>query len=104
MATASGVANRRKLIGHATCYRSAPTQAEPAPTKLASGFQIPDPLRSSIQAFGHGSINRWSTMIPIRDTVPSRSPPVAVNALIAVNVVVFAFELSLPDEELDRLF
>jgi membrane associated rhomboid family serine protease len=43
-------------------------------------------------------------MIPIRDTVPSRSPPVAVYALIAVNVVVFAFELSLPDEELDRLF
>ena len=35
-------------------------------------------------------------MIPIRDSVPSRSVPVVTRALILVNVVVFFFELALP--------
>jgi membrane associated rhomboid family serine protease len=43
-------------------------------------------------------------MIPIQDTVPTRNPPLAVYALIALNLLVFAFELSLPEEEIDRLF
>lgn len=43
-------------------------------------------------------------MIPIQDTVPSRNPPLAVYALIALNVLAFAFELSLPEEARDRLF
>jgi membrane associated rhomboid family serine protease len=43
-------------------------------------------------------------MIPIQDTVPSRNPPLAVYALIALNVLAFAFELSLPEEGRDRLF
>jgi membrane associated rhomboid family serine protease len=43
-------------------------------------------------------------MIPIQDTVPSRNPPLAVYALIALNLLVFALELSLPNEGLDRLF
>lgn len=43
-------------------------------------------------------------MIPIRDTIPSRNPPLAVYALIATNILVFALELSLPDRELERLF
>ena len=37
-------------------------------------------------------------MIPIKDTVPSRNPPLAVYALIALNVLAFAFELTLPEE------
>jgi rhomboid family protein len=43
-------------------------------------------------------------MIPIQDTVHSRNPPLAVYALIALNLLVFALELSLPHEALDRLF
>jgi membrane associated rhomboid family serine protease len=43
-------------------------------------------------------------MIPIQDTVPSRNPPLAVSALIALNVLAFALELTLPHEELERLF
>jgi membrane associated rhomboid family serine protease len=41
-------------------------------------------------------------MIPIRDTIPSRSVPVVTWALIAVNVAVFLFELSLSPVELER--
>jgi membrane associated rhomboid family serine protease len=43
-------------------------------------------------------------MIPIQDTVHSRNPPLAVYALIALNLLVFALELSLPHEGLNRLF
>jgi membrane associated rhomboid family serine protease len=43
-------------------------------------------------------------MIPIQDTVRSRNPPLAVYCLIGLNVLAFAFELSLPHGDLDRLF
>ncbi|MBX6312208.1 MAG: rhomboid family intramembrane serine protease [Isosphaeraceae bacterium] len=43
-------------------------------------------------------------MIPVQDTVPGRNPPLAVFTLIGLNVLVFAFELSLPREDLERLF
>ena len=43
-------------------------------------------------------------MIPIQDTVRSRNPPQAVYALIGLNVLVFGLELTLPHEDLDRLF
>ena len=43
-------------------------------------------------------------MIPIEDTVTGRNPPLAVYAIIGLNVLVFAFELRLPQEELERLF
>ena len=43
-------------------------------------------------------------MIPIQDTVRSRNPPQAVYALIGLNFLVFALELTLPHEDLDRLF
>jgi len=36
-------------------------------------------------------------MIPLRVTVPSRGRPIATLALIAINVAVFLYELSLPD-------
>jgi membrane associated rhomboid family serine protease len=42
-------------------------------------------------------------MIPIKDSVPNRSVPVATRALILVNVIVFFFELGLPHEALERL-
>ena len=42
-------------------------------------------------------------MIPIQDTVRSRNPPLAVYALIGLNFLVFALELTLPHEDLDRL-
>jgi membrane associated rhomboid family serine protease len=42
-------------------------------------------------------------MIPIRDTIPSRRAPVMTWALIAVNVVVFLYELSLSPDELEQL-
>ena len=43
-------------------------------------------------------------MIPIQDTIPARNPPLAVYALIGLNVLVFAFELSLSQGHLERLF
>jgi len=43
-------------------------------------------------------------MIPIQDTIRSRNPPFAVYALIGVNVLVFALELSLSRGNLDQLF
>ncbi len=41
-------------------------------------------------------------MIPLRDTIPHRHAPVMTWALIAINVVVFLYELSLPPEDLER--
>jgi membrane associated rhomboid family serine protease len=43
-------------------------------------------------------------MIPIQDTVPARNPPLAVYVLVGLNVLVFGLELSIPDQELERLF
>jgi membrane associated rhomboid family serine protease len=43
-------------------------------------------------------------MFPIRDSVPSRSVPVVTRALILINVVVFFFELTLPEESIKNLF
>jgi membrane associated rhomboid family serine protease len=43
-------------------------------------------------------------MFPIRDTVPSRSTPIATWLLIAANCVVFFFELALPPQALGSLF
>ena len=40
----------------------------------------------------------------MQDTIRSRNPPLAVYALIGLNVLVFAFELTLPHGDLDRLF
>ncbi len=43
-------------------------------------------------------------MFPIRDTIPSRNPPVAVWLLILVNSVVFLFELAMPESALRQFF
>src|SRR6266850_1070645 len=43
-------------------------------------------------------------MFPIKDSVPSRSTPIATRALILVNVVVFFFELGLPHQSVEQLF
>jgi membrane associated rhomboid family serine protease len=43
-------------------------------------------------------------MIPIRDSVPARSVPVATRALILVNVIVFFFELGLPRDSVEQFF
>ena len=43
-------------------------------------------------------------MIPIRDTIPSRGVPVVTWSLIAANVAVFLFELTLDPDELEALF
>jgi membrane associated rhomboid family serine protease len=43
-------------------------------------------------------------MIPIKDTVPGRNPPLAVYTLIALNVLAFALELTMPEDVRDRLF
>jgi hypothetical protein len=37
-------------------------------------------------------------MLPIRDTIPSKHPPIAVWLLILVNSVVFLFELTMPEQ------
>jgi membrane associated rhomboid family serine protease len=43
-------------------------------------------------------------MLPLRDSVPSRSFPVVTYAIIAANAAVFFFELSLGERALQRLF
>jgi membrane associated rhomboid family serine protease len=43
-------------------------------------------------------------MIPIRDTIPSRSVPVVTWTLIAVNVAIFFYELTLEPAELQAFF
>jgi membrane associated rhomboid family serine protease len=42
-------------------------------------------------------------MIPLRDVIPSRTAPLATVGLIVANALVFAFQLTLPEEDL-RLF
>ena len=43
-------------------------------------------------------------MFPLRDTIPSRHRPVMTWTLIAVNLLVFLYELTLPEAELESLF
>ncbi len=43
-------------------------------------------------------------MFPIQDSVPSRSVPVVTRALIFINVIVFFFELMLPQQSIDQMF
>jgi membrane associated rhomboid family serine protease len=43
-------------------------------------------------------------VLPLQDSVPSRSVPVVTRALILINVIVFFFELSLPRETLEQVF
>jgi membrane associated rhomboid family serine protease len=43
-------------------------------------------------------------VIPIRDTIPHRRAPVMTWALIAINILVFLFELTLPPDQLEALF
>jgi membrane associated rhomboid family serine protease len=43
-------------------------------------------------------------MFPIKDSVPSRSVPVVTRALILINVLVFFFELMLPEQSIENLF
>jgi len=43
-------------------------------------------------------------MIPLRDVIPSRTPPVVTTAIIIVNALVFVFELTLTEPQLRALF
>lgn len=43
-------------------------------------------------------------MFPIRDENPTRSVPWVTNLLLAINLVVFGYELALPPEQLELLF
>ncbi len=43
-------------------------------------------------------------MIPLRDTNPSRNPPVMTIAIIAVNALVFVLELTLPPDRREGFF
>jgi len=42
-------------------------------------------------------------MFPLRDSIPSRSVPVATRAIILVNLVAFVFELTLSPESLQQI-
>jgi rhomboid family protein len=43
-------------------------------------------------------------MIPIKDTIPRRHPPVATLMIVIVNALVFLFELMLPQDALQHVF
>ena len=43
-------------------------------------------------------------MIPIRDVIPSRTTPYVTIGLIAVNAIVFAYEMTLDDRQLEPFF
>jgi len=40
-------------------------------------------------------------MFPLRDTIPSRNPPIATWTLIIINAVIFLLELTMPAAQLD---
>jgi membrane associated rhomboid family serine protease len=43
-------------------------------------------------------------MIPIRDTIPTRNPPIATWLIILASCLVFLFELSAPEHALVQFF
>ena len=43
-------------------------------------------------------------MIPLKDTVPRKNPPIAVWTIILINALVFIFELTLSEYQLVQLF
>src|ERR1700720_1133912 len=43
-------------------------------------------------------------MIPIRDTIPTRNPPIATWLIILANCLVFLLELSMPEQTLVHFF
>lgn len=43
-------------------------------------------------------------MIPVKDTIPRRGMPVVTLSLIAINAVIFLFELSLSPDDQEALF
>ena len=43
-------------------------------------------------------------MLPIRDTIVGRNPPIVTWVLILVNSVVFLFELTMPEPALEQFF
>ncbi len=43
-------------------------------------------------------------MFPLRDSIPTRTVPIATRLLILINAVVFFFELALPSESLEQVF
>ncbi len=43
-------------------------------------------------------------MIPIRDTIPSRSVPVVTWSLITINLLIFLGELAMPPQDLEHTF
>ena len=43
-------------------------------------------------------------MIPIRDTIPTRNPPVATYTLILINIFIFLIEVTMPPAVLERFF
>jgi membrane associated rhomboid family serine protease len=43
-------------------------------------------------------------MFPIRDSIPSSIVPIASRGLILINVLVFLFQLTLPDDTVEQLF
>ena len=49
-------------------------------------------------------VQKGSDVFPIMDSVPSRSVPVVTRTLILINVVMFFFELALPQETLEQVF
>ena len=54
--------------------------------------------------FSAGKRKSEATVIPIRDTIPSRNTPIGTWILIAANGVVFIFELMLPEPVLQAVF
>jgi membrane associated rhomboid family serine protease len=43
-------------------------------------------------------------MLPIRDSIPSRRPALVLYGLVIVNILVFCFQLTLPEAKLDEFF
>ncbi len=43
-------------------------------------------------------------MFPIKDTIPTRKPPLITWLIIGINVIIFMFELSVPRDVLNKIF
>src|SRR5262245_56022323 len=61
--------------------------------------------RGSARHRGRNDARRRAiAMLPIQDTIPRRTPPVATYILILINGLVFMFELTLSPAMLESLF
>ena len=92
---------------HNAAQQNGLVKARRAPLALSSLY-LRHQLYSGCGRFANRAycvkVQKGSDVFPIMDSVPSRSVPVVTRTLILINVVMFFFELALPQETLEQVF